>query len=193
MTSNETPLGESRIAALLQTRAERITVHPNLAAVIEPGAETSTGPHRFLAQWVAAAAVLLVVVLGGAALVRDSTNTAVDTNAGSGLSRDLLEFAAPAEPGQQLLVWMHPDATSGHVQAVAVVLTELSEVDEYRYFDHEASYQEFVNHFADKPEIIDLVEPDQLPTFFRVTTTRPPDVADRIEVLPGVEAVEQMS
>lgn len=187
MNNNDEPLSEARLMVLLGERAERIEVHPDLAGVALSAADPARPLTHTRLWWTAVAAVVFVV--GGAALFARQSPRADDTGAAVQLAGDLVEFAAPA-PREQLLVWMNPDATSAEVDAVAFTLADLAAVERYTYTDRAASYEEFMVYFADKPEVIELVSPETLPTYFRVDTATPAEIAETVDPLPGVEATE---
>lgn len=184
MSEDSTPLTEARLTALLEARAERIEVQPDLTSVTLPATDPPH-PSRSTRSWWIAVAAVLVVACGAVLLAGPSANTD-DTGVPGRLADGLVEFAAPA-PRQQLLVWMHPQATNAQVQAVALALGDLPAVERHTYTDHEASYAEFVVYYADQPEVIELVSPERLPTYFRVDTAAPAGVADVVEDLPGVD------
>ena len=68
-------------------------------------------------------------------------------------------------------------------------------VERVSYVNQENTFEEFQEFYADQPEVLDLVEPEQLPTSFRVV----PEIADltliralgdEIQALPGVSGVD---
>lgn len=187
METDNTVDDEAWISHLLHARAERITVLSDIAAVTAPPRESARRAQTW-PWWIAAAAVVLV---GALLAAPDFPDPGIERGGTSDLSTDLSEFAAPAGEGEQFLVWMHVEATPEQIQSVSLLLGRIRDVDGYTYFDREASYQEFSDYYADKPEILELVRPEQLPTYFVVTTDDPIGVADRLEGLPGVSETEQ--
>ncbi len=104
-----------------------------------------------------------------------------------------LEKCRNEAPIVSAVVWLHtgipPEAAGG----VEEILEAMPMVNRLRYIDQEATYQEFTEYFADEPEILELVEPEQLPTSFDIdfsegvnTTT----FATELEQLEAVESVE---
>ncbi len=88
------------------------------------------------------------------------------------------------------IIWLEVPVSDTEVAEVARWLDENPLVDDYRYVDRDETYAEFREYFADEPEVIDLVEPDQLPTSFNVTTEDPVALARAVERLAGVDDVE---
>ena len=95
----------------------------------------------------------------------------------------------------EFIVWMDIGVEEEQVKSTEDFLTRSPYVRKIEYIDQERTYEEFRTYFADEPEILELVEPDQLPTSFQVT---PQDadiesiraISDEIEILAGVEEVE---
>ncbi len=117
----------------------------------------------------------------------------------------LLACRAAPQPdsGFEALIWMRPGVSPAQVQAVAVELDSLGDSVEYRYIDAEETYEEFRVYWADDSEVLDLVEPESLPTSFEVfvtpgaidqttSTGTPIDLGSRFEPLDGVDSVELM-
>ncbi|MFV0527052.1 MAG: cell division protein FtsX [Acidimicrobiales bacterium] len=95
----------------------------------------------------------------------------------------------------EFIVWMNTDASPDNIDATAQFLDNSPTVKSYTYVDQDATFEEFQTFFQDQPEVLDLVEPDQLPTSYRVV----PQVADlayikavgqEMESLPGVDSVD---
>jgi cell division transport system permease protein len=95
----------------------------------------------------------------------------------------------------EFIVWMSPDAPPENVEAAANFLDQSPTVQGYTYVNQEATFIEFQEYYADQPEVLDLVEAEQLPTSFRVV----PEIADlaliaalgeEIQTLPGIIDVD---
>ncbi len=99
----------------------------------------------------------------------------------------------------RLKVWLDVGADASAVDGVAQLLEASPIVDGFTYLDVLATYEEFEEHFADEPEIIDLVTPEQLPTSFDVDTVAAETgeggstagLVGRLRSLPGVDDVER--
>ncbi|MDH3682875.1 MAG: ABC transporter permease [Acidimicrobiia bacterium] len=95
----------------------------------------------------------------------------------------------------EFIVWMNADAEPENIERTAQFLQESLTVKDFTYVNKEATFIEFQEYYADQPEVLDLVEADQLPTSFRVV----PEIADlaliralgdEIEALPGINGVD---
>lgn len=103
---------------------------------------------------------------------------------------------APAGATRELLIWLDAGVTGDQVAAIAERLQSLTEMSELRYVDFgyidtDQTWAEFSEHFADEPEILELVEPEQLPTSFHVVTPDPDAVIEAVERLPGVDQIDE--
>ena len=95
----------------------------------------------------------------------------------------------------EFIVWMNAESLPENVEAVRNFLDTTPTVDRAAYINQEATFIEFQEYYSEQPEVLDLVEPEQLPTSFRVV----PEIADlaliralgtEIEALPGVSGVD---
>lgn len=95
----------------------------------------------------------------------------------------------------EFIVWMSPDAEQGNIERTAEFLDESLTVKSFTYVNKDATFAEFQDYYSDQPEVLDLVEAEQLPTSFRVV----PEIADlalirslgdEIEALPGISGVD---
>ncbi len=95
----------------------------------------------------------------------------------------------------EFIVWMSPDAVPENVESVRNFLDTSPTVRQATYVNQENTFVEFQQYYSEQPEVLDLVEPEQLPTSFRVV----PAIADlalirslgaEIETLPGVSGVD---
>ena len=95
----------------------------------------------------------------------------------------------------EFIVWMNAEAPPENVEAVRNFLDTTPAVDRAAYINQEATFIEFQEYYSEQPEVLDLVEPEQLPTSFRVV----PEIADlaliralgtEIEALSGVTGVD---
>jgi len=94
----------------------------------------------------------------------------------------------------EFIVWMNHDATAENIQTVDTFLRETQTVKTFEYINRQATFTEFQQYYSDQTEVLDLVEPELLPTSFRVV----PEIADllliqsigdEIATLPGILAV----
>ena len=70
--------------------------------------------------------------------------------------------------GIEFVVYLRTDATTDQIQSVERDLKESPEVASYKYFNQQDSYEEFKRLFADSPEMVDSVRPEDLPPSYRV-------------------------
>jgi cell division transport system permease protein len=97
--------------------------------------------------------------------------------------------------GVDFIVWMDVGVLEEQVNSTEDFLKQSPFIKKTVYIDEDQTWEEFQRFFADQPEILELVSPDQLPTSFEVT---PQDadvdsiqaLADEIDILAGVDEVE---
>ena len=207
-TTDNASDADDGIVELLHHRAERITVEPDLDRVYETArlpnpdrelitADPEAGRRKLLAM---AAALLVAVGLGTAARYRGDAGNDVATSSLIGTATEtapLDGFRADSalRSGElELIVWMHPDASSAEIENTAQTLDDLVGVARFAYVDTAETYEEFSAYYADQPEVIELVEPEMLPTSFRVMSPNPASLeevlTDRLAGLPGVSAID---
>ncbi|MGF1599334.1 MAG: cell division protein FtsX [Acidimicrobiales bacterium] len=95
----------------------------------------------------------------------------------------------------EFIVWMNDDAGPDNIEHTESFLRESLTVKDFTYVDKQATFIEFQEYYAEQPEVLDLVEAEQLPTSFRVV----PEITDlaliralgqEIEALSGVSGVD---
>lgn len=95
----------------------------------------------------------------------------------------------------EFIVWLDSSATEEQKQLVENTLNSSSSIASSRYVNREEVYAEFEDFFQETPAILDVVEPDRVPTYFSVTPILP-DLAvvqalgDEYKNLPGVMKVQ---
>ena len=70
--------------------------------------------------------------------------------------------------GIAFVVYLNTTATPEQIDSVGQALQESPEVASVKFFDQQASYEEFKRLFADSPEMVDSVRPEDLPPSYRV-------------------------
>ncbi len=199
------------IVELLHRRAEQITVEPDLDQVYETASDaghagrgrepiTADLQPKRRAVLALVAALLVAVGLGTAARYRGDASNDVATSSFIGAATEsgpldgYLADSARRSGEPELIVWMHPDASSAEIESTAETLHALVGVDRFDYVDTAATFEEFSDYYADQPEVIELVEPEMLPTSFRVTSADSGSLEDlllgRLADLPGVAAID---
>jgi cell division transport system permease protein len=81
--------------------------------------------------------------------------------------------------GVELEVFMQVDATQGQIDDVRTQLDDSPDVERYRFLTKQDAYEEFQRIFKDQPALVNNVEPDTLPTSYRVV---PHDAEDTAEI-----------
>ncbi len=110
------------------------------------------------------------------------------------IQRGVDHFNTRYKDDVEFIVWMTADAPQENVDAVKAFLDDSLVVRSSNYVNHDATFAEFQTYYADQPEVLDLVDPNDLPTSFRVVP-EVPDLAlirslgQEIEALPGVSQV----
>ncbi|TML64528.1 MAG: ABC transporter permease [Actinobacteria bacterium] len=94
--------------------------------------------------------------------------------------------------GVELSIFMKPDVTSEQMSAIEHQLRAMPEVKRVRFVSKDAAYAEFKKLFANSPDMVETVTPDNLPPSFRVV----PKAAEQVESIgepfrnrPGVYRV----
>jgi cell division transport system permease protein len=95
----------------------------------------------------------------------------------------------------EFIVWLDVNVQSEQIEAIDDFLASNPFVDGRYFIDRDATFQEFQNFFADEPELLQLVEAEQLPMSFQV---QPSDtnvelireMGEEIETIAGVSDVE---
>ena len=95
----------------------------------------------------------------------------------------------------EFIVWIEPDASQEQIDLVARSLEDSGGVRDARFVNREETYTEFQDFWEDSPEVLDAVEPEELPTSFRVVPVVP-DLAvvqalgNEFSGLPGVLKID---
>ncbi|MDY7102880.1 MAG: permease-like cell division protein FtsX [Actinomycetota bacterium] len=75
--------------------------------------------------------------------------------------------------GIEFIVWMNPEATGDQISAMGQSLEENPGIEDQVYVDQDEAYEEFQNLFAQRPEMIETVTPENLPSSYRVVPSEP--------------------
>lgn len=95
----------------------------------------------------------------------------------------------------EFVVWMDDEAGTAQVDLIENTLENNLYVREFSYIDKEKTWVEFQGYYADRPEILELLTKEKMPTSFRVSP-KDVDVAairaigEEIETLEGVSDVQ---
>jgi hypothetical protein len=129
------------------------------------------------------AAAVAVTVAGTVGLSRldglsDGNRTAIAPAQG---------MVAPPEAADSVVLWIGPDAPQDWIDRIATWLDKQPDVIHYTYLDQDANYVEFASYYADQPEVVELVQPEQLPSSFRVEVSGDPAAwSEQVPNLPGI-------
>lgn len=198
---------EEELTDLLDARAERIDVRHDRESLATDGPlllETvgarpigerreARGVRRDGRNWLLAAAAAIVLVVGVFGLVRSSSNPVTDV-AAAGATDEY--FASLFGADVDLVVWMDPEATQDQIDAVDEFLETSPLIESFPFIDRDQTSAEFRRYWADSPDVLAAVEPEQLPTSFRVSMTEGSDhlaegITDELLALSGVQDVQQ--
>ncbi len=152
-------------------------------------AQVERRARRQRGRVVAASAVgaLVVVAAAVAAIVALQPEESSEVASVPPLDReDVLE----RWQGDKLEAFMRLDATDEEIAAVEAALAADPEVVSFEFVSQAEALEELDRIFADDPNLIENVNPEDLPTSFRVETKGDRDaLAERLEALPGVDAI----
>jgi cell division transport system permease protein len=94
--------------------------------------------------------------------------------------------------GVELEIFMTTDATEGQIDDIRTQLADTPEVNDFRFLNHQDAYEEFKRIFKDSPDLVKNVEPEALPTSFRVVphdAEETAKLAARFDARSGVDTV----
>ena len=142
--------------------------------------ETGSNLRRNITLFLATiVAVWVCATLGGASLL---------------ISEGVEQATGRWRGGIEFIVFMNAEADEAQHQAVRDTLDSNPEVQDWTFVDQQEAYDEFLEEFADSPELVESVTPEVLPPSYRVNPVS--DDADVIEALaqsfdtqPGVRDV----
>jgi cell division transport system permease protein len=81
--------------------------------------------------------------------------------------------------GVELSIFLKPDVTDAQVRTIKRQLDAMPEVKSANFVSHEAAYDEFKTLFANQPDIVQALEPQDLPPSYRIV----PKAAEQVEVI----------
>ena len=94
--------------------------------------------------------------------------------------------------GVELSIFMKPDASDTQVDAVRSQLDGLPGVKKVTFVDHDAAFKEMKDLFADQPNVVQTLKPEDAPTSFRVVPSKAElvdSIGGRFTDQPGVYRV----
>ena len=107
---------------------------------------------------------------------------------------ELVEPVTAGAAHTELVVWLQPGIAEDEALVTGRKLVDGPGDIEVAYVNSDATYAEFAEFFADQPELLELIEPESLPTSFVVVVAGDPqEFVEWVERLPGVDSVEVAS
>ncbi len=93
------------------------------------------------------------------------------------------------------IVYMNSDASQSQIDSLRKELEQSPQIDQITYLNHSQSFAQAKRLFADEPELLQVLNPGDLPTSFRVKPKNPDakiveDVARSFAAKPGVYKVD---
>ena len=175
---------EGKLTASLDNAAESLPVETPVfdPEDASPGSRrrVSGGSGRVVLVGACAAVVAGLLFVGSAIGVLPSANTT--SSLGEGVEK---------VTSTEVVVWMNPDAQEHQIAGVLLYLDRADHVTRYTFIGKDQAYEQFQEFFADEPELLGMVEADQLPTSFVVETSDDPEIlVDDLLPLPGVADIE---
>jgi FtsX-like permease family protein len=193
---------ESRLEAALEELAASISPRSSVGDVLRPlAAPIGAGPRSRRRLIVAAA---LVIIVGAVAFVMFRANpggvetvppVGVQDEAGFPFTEPSTGQGALASFAGDLAIWMDPTAADADRSTIEAELATIELVASWQYYDRDEVYAEFVELFADTPEMLAVVTADVLPARLDLTvvegTSRDlvDELASRFVGRPGVRDV----
>ncbi len=95
----------------------------------------------------------------------------------------------------EFIIWINNDATTEQISSVERALDDSPVVRNFTFITREQTFAEFEEYFAESPEVLAAVTPEDLPTSFRVVPVNPElsvveQLGRQFAPLPGVRQVD---
>ena len=68
----------------------------------------------------------------------------------------------------EFIVWVDPGVSTEQLASLDRALADSPSVKDYRYINTDETWAEFSDFWADSPEVLEAVSPEELPTSYRV-------------------------
>lgn len=204
------PIGDSELTQLLTEQAERAVIPAGLRHDVESRHRSIRRRRTISRAALASTGVGVVAMLfigwlqiSGSAVsdggdVGEPTDLAAGPLSGFSLPADLtgvedMGACSVDSATSDFVVWLNLDLDPETIDSIRNQLWAALPLGTVTYVDQEETYLEFRIYYADQPEVLELVEPEQLPTSFVVraegaTAVEPIDLS-RIAALPGVNQI----
>lgn len=169
---------EDRLTEALQARATSIAVNPDEERVYDLLLANAATPANSMVRrrgragfLMACAAGLIALAMAGGAVARWQRNEGTTQIAASASQDGPTATPFLSHPGQEspsFILWIVPGASSEILTGIDQILAEDPDIVEFRYVSLDEVFEEFTEHYADSPDVLELVDPTQVPTYFAV-------------------------
>lgn len=189
--ANPTDRDEAELRALLHAAAATVPADPpdRIRSIVPLSAA-----RRARRTWwaVGAAAAIVALVVGAAVLVSRSSGSAVVVDGDpSGTTTTIGSGERCDADAANVFVYFIPGATPEQVEVVRRALVADVGSDAVEFFDRTRSYEEFRRLFADQPDLIASVRPEDLPESVRATFPSTAAASEWLDAdLPGILRVD---
>lgn len=146
------------------------------------------GARRRRAPLVAGVAMLVIASVIAVWLLVGDDGSELDHRE-QALCRALVEVGDHPWADIDVSVFLNPDATAAERADVVAWVEDQEGVVRTRFIDQEEAYEEFVELYADSPEMIAAIEADDLPPSIRVEFEPGAERLNDVEGRPGVYRV----
>ena len=195
MSEHDDPDTRATFEALRESVAPTVDAERGLAELHARAGRRR--PSRRTIGLLGAAAVVLGLVVGGVAVLGgDGDRQVISHGEGEGVADSTTTTSAPhaddtCDDGQAF-IYMVPTATEGEVHGVRKQLSISDLVESFEFVDRAATFEEFQRLFADQPDFVTAIRPEELPESFRIdlAVELTDAVVQRWEAMPGVLRVE---
>ncbi len=145
-------------------------------------------PSRRAAGLFAVAAAVVALVVGAVALWPSGESERIDA---AGIDDAPAATTVPCAVGAAF-VYLLPGAEQQTVDAVRSSLVDIGPDDPIEFMDQARTFEEFRQLFADQPQFVESISPEELPTSFRISLREPwtDSQISSVESMPGVLRVE---
>ncbi len=161
----------------------------------EPRSTRAAGESaRRRRRWGAAVAAAAVLLLATGFVVwwaSDDTDRIDAAGDGPVATTSTTQTTSPCG-GPTVFVYVEPGVDLERAQAMSSELEAISPGDPYEFMDQERTFEEFQRLFADQPDFLAAISPEELPQSYRLTPSEPwtGQQISAAEALPGVLRVE---
>ncbi len=182
----EQPSIEDRLTLALESQASSIKVTPDEAQIhnlADPMDRQAPTPRPAISKRVfvlvdSASLILAAIGFGMISLRSEDQTAATEAAAGPNLlCNSLLVDPVTGEP-VNFVIWIDPDTGPESITRISDLLDNDIRFSDSRYISQEEVLREFREYYADQPTVLELVNPEEVPTYFQVTFRPAQDPVD---------------